>query len=122
MSLYDQPLRGPSLRDLHHQEQVQNKIRQQTDSDVATALTTVFTAELTPASVTANSHEEQAFTVSGVTTDMDLSMVRFPLQSTRVTAEYAYVSAADEVTISFFNDTAGAVTPTSGEFKFLAVR
>ena len=88
-----------------------------------TALTkaVVYAANLTPASVAANTSAEQTFTVTGLTT-ADVITVAQAAPTAGVGLVGYRVSAADTLALTFGNFTAGALTPGAGIFKVLAVR
>lgn len=81
----------------------------------------VYSQSLTPSSVNAATCSEQSFTVTGVTTS-DKIIFNPPTQSTAAFPAYAYVSATNTVKIGFINPTAGALTPSSGTYLFIAIR
>lgn len=82
----------------------------------------VYTQALTPAIVNANTGNEQAFTVTGLTT-ADQVVVTKPTLQTGLIIHNARVSANDTLQISFANCTAGNLTPTAGEvYTIIAFR
>lgn len=81
----------------------------------------VYTPSLTPASVSANSCDEETFTVTGLTT-ADKVIVNPPTISNDTGIAGARVSAADTLAIRFVNPTAGALTPTTGVYTTIAIR
>lgn len=81
----------------------------------------IYTATVNPASVAAATTAEQAFTVTGVTT-ADVIVVNKPTVTAGLGIAGARASAANEVTITFVNATAGAIDAASETYTFLAVR
>lgn len=88
-----------------------------------TALTyaKVYAANITPASVAANTSAEQTFTVTGLTTADVVSLMN-PAQTVGIGIVGVRVSAADTLAIHFANFTAGALTPAVGIHKLIAFR
>jgi hypothetical protein len=79
----------------------------------------IWTAQLSPAAVAANTTAEQTFTVSGLTTNMTV-FVNKPTAQAGLGIVGARVSAAGTLAITFSNNTAGAITPTAGETYSIA--
>lgn len=88
-----------------------------------TALTkaVVYTPNLTPANVAANTTAEEAFTVTGLATG-DTVAVAVPGLAAGVGLVGARVSAADTLALTFGNFTAGALAPPAGVFRVIAWR
>lgn len=88
-----------------------------------TALTkaVVYTPNLTPANVAANTTAEEAFTVTGLTTG-DTVSVAVPGLAAGVGLVGARVSAANTLALTFGNVTAGALAPPAGVFRVVAIR
>lgn len=81
----------------------------------------VYSQTITPASVAAITAAEQTFTVTGLTTAD--KVVCNPIATGNSTLVGACrVSASDTVAIQFCNPTAGALTPASGTYNFIAFR
>lgn len=81
----------------------------------------MYSASLTPSSVSANSTSEQTFTVTGLATS-DKVVLNGPAPTAGVVPVHARVSAADTLKVIFANVTAGSLTPASGTYLVLAVR
>lgn len=73
-----------------------------------------YTATLTPAAVAANTTAEQLFTVTGVKVG-DVVVVNKPTAQAGLGIVGIRASAANQVGITFSNNTAAAITPTAGE-------
>lgn len=80
-----------------------------------------FTASLTPASVSANSSSDEAFTVTGVRSG-DVVEFSPPGHTAGILIGKARVSATNTVRIEFANVTAGALTPPAGVYRFSVTR
>ncbi len=85
------------------------------------AAQTVIDVSLTPASVATITTAEQDFTVPGLKTT-DQVTVSPPGHQAGVAAVAARVSAADTLSITFMNPTAGGVVPTAGTYRLLVSR
>lgn len=89
-----------------------------------TALTQikVYTQTITPASVAANTTAEQDFTVTGLTTadTVDFNPGAAPTAGTGIVGWR--VKAADTLSVTYCNNTAGALTPSSGTARIVATR
>lgn len=81
----------------------------------------VYSPNLSPGSVPAQSISRQAFSVTGLATS-DKVVVNPPSSSGNVALSAARVSATDTLELSFVNPSGGALTPTSGVHTVLAVR
>lgn len=81
----------------------------------------VYSQTITPGSVAAATVAEQTFTVTGLTTD-DTVHVNTAAIANAVGIAGARVSAANTLAVRFVNPTAGALTPTAGTWKIVAVR
>jgi len=92
-----------------------------------TSISTVITGigrigvNITPASVAAATSAPQTFTVPGAQVG-DAVFVTPPAVNPGVAPVTARVSAADTVSISFMNATAGALVPSAGVYQFLLIR
>lgn len=73
-----------------------------------------YTATLSPAIVAANTTAEQLFTVTGVKTG-DVVVVNKPTAQAGLGIVGIRVSAANQVGITFSNNTAAGITPTASE-------
>lgn len=79
-----------------------------------------YTATLSPAIVAANTTAEQLFTVTGVKTS-DMVVVNKPTAQAGLGIVGIRVSAANQVGITFSNNTAAGITPTASEvYSFFA--
>ena len=89
----------------------------------AAALTSVFTATLTPASVAATTSAEQTFTITGLTSGQPVMAVPNYNLSTPAGIGYAGVriSATNTLAVNFINATAAAVTPPSGTWTVVQI-
>jgi hypothetical protein len=90
-------------------------------SGTAITQTRVYSQTITPASVGAATVAEQTFTVTGLTT-ADKVFVNAGAISNAVSLGNVRVSAADTLAVQFCNPTAGALTPTAGTWKIVAMR
>jgi hypothetical protein len=82
----------------------------------------VFSLTLSPASVAAGAAAAQNFASTGIgllKTDTVIVTCTAPLAG--VINTNAYVSAADQLTITFVNPTAGALTPTASTVYYVTV-
>jgi len=80
----------------------------------------VVVVSITPASVAATTTAEQTFTVPGARVG-DFVCAMGATQN-GIAIGQARVTAADTVGVRFVNPTAGALTPTAGDYQFLFVR
>lgn len=78
-----------------------------------------FEGTLTPASVASATVANQTFAVTGLTTDMLLTVVG-PSPGNAVGAISFRVSASDTLQVTYCNPTAGALTPTAGTHYVIA--
>jgi hypothetical protein len=78
-------------------------------------LGTVYSEDLTPASVAADTSAEQTFTVSGLVTGQAV-VVNGPAPTAGTGIVNARVSAADTLALTFGNFTAAALTPAAGTY------
>jgi hypothetical protein len=81
-----------------------------------------FSLTLSPVAVAANTSVAQSFASTGIgllTTDTVLVTCTAPL--TGVINTNAYVSAADTLTVTFANNTAGSLTPTASTVYYVTV-
>lgn len=82
----------------------------------------LISATLTPASVGAATVASQAgFTVPGVEASDVVVCVRDPIANATAVVK-ATATAANTVTLTFVNPTAGALTPTTGTYTFLVLK
>lgn len=88
-----------------------------------TALTkaVVYGPTITPGVVTANLSNEQAFTVTGLTT-ADKVIINPVATGNGTMVGAARVSGANTLAVSFTNPTAGDLTPAAGVWAILALR
>jgi hypothetical protein len=104
---------------------------QNTQLDRACAF--VFTASLTPSSVSANVAAEQAFTVTAgnnsstlrtgiALRDTDLVMVTGPGTGNASALVGARVNSSGQLVLVFENTTAGSLTPAAGTYRVFVVR
>ena len=75
--------------------------------------------DITPASVAADSVSEQTFTVDRLSTNETVFVEYTGAQTAGILMISARVSAANTLAITFFNKTAGALTPASGEYRLI---
>jgi hypothetical protein len=80
-----------------------------------------FDVTLTAEQVSANTTEEQTFTVTGLITS-DIIIVQKPTHQAGLGIVNARVSAANTLAITYMNATASPITPTSEEYTILALR
>lgn len=80
-----------------------------------------YTVTIDVASVAANTTAEQTFTVTGLNTD-DAVMVSKPSLDAGLGIANARVSAKDTLALTFVNPTAGAIDPSSEEYKVIAIK
>jgi len=80
-----------------------------------------YETSLTPASVAANITVEESFTLSGINSN-DTIIINPPSITTGIGIVGARASAKDEISITFINATAGALTPAAGEYRITAIR
>lgn len=82
----------------------------------------LVSATLTPASVAAATTATQAsFTVPGVDVSDIVMCVRDPIANS-TSIEKVTPTAANTVSITFTNPTAGSLTPTTGTYTFLVLK
>lgn len=81
----------------------------------------VYSQTITPASVGAATVAEQTFTVTGLTTT-DTVFLNPGVISNAVGIAGVRVSAADTLAVRFDNPTAGALVPTAGTWRIVAIR
>lgn len=92
-----------------------------TSSETPITKIKVYSQTITAASVGAATVAEQTFTVTGLTT-ADKVIVNAGAISNAVAVGNVRVSAADTLAVQFCNPTAGALTPTAGTWKIIAIR
>ena len=85
--------------------------------------TATYEVELNVANVPANSTSQQNFTVVGLELD-DIVYVNQPTNLATIYVLSAWVSAKDQVTMLFWNNSGGAVDPpaTGIKFKLVSIR
>lgn len=91
---------------------------------LATAFKAIFilSASLTPSSVNTITTAEQTGTVAGLLAGDLVTIVDAPARTNSVMWGAARVSAANEISITYVNPTAGNLTPPAGTYKFLVFR
>lgn len=82
----------------------------------------VLSASLTPSSVATITTAEQTGTVTGLVAGDYVTIVDSPARTNAVMWGNARVSAANEISITYVNPTAGSLTPPAGTYKFLVFR
>ncbi len=89
-----------------------------------TALTkaVVYTPNLTPANVAANTTAEQTFTVTGLTTSDSIAGVALPGHVAGIGLVGYRVSAADTLALQWLNLTGAPLAPPAGVFRLVAIR
>jgi len=87
----------------------------------AIAKTQTFTATLDPTSVSANTTDEQTFTVEGLSTS-DIVYVNKPTHQTGLGIVNCRVSATDTLAITFGNFTGSPIDPSSEDYFITAIR
>lgn len=87
---------------------------------VASVFRFAQTATIAPSSIAATTVTALTGTLSGLTTDMTL-VIQQVTPAVNAAAVHAECSAADTLKIFYVNPTAGAVTPTSGTYRILAL-
>lgn len=81
-----------------------------------------FDVVLDPVAVSAASSEEQDFTVAGLgVNDVPLSLIK-PSLTAGVGIGNIRVKAANTLSVTFINPTAGAVNPASETYKLVVIR
>lgn len=85
-----------------------------------TSLTQIMRIALTPAQVNANTTAEQTFTVNGVQLN-DMVLISKPTAQAGLGIVGARASAANQIGITFSNNTGGGITPTAGELYLIVV-
>jgi len=89
---------------------------------VGAGLSSVVSATLTPASVaTAVVVDQTGFTVPGVAASDIVFCVQNPIANATAVVK-ATATAANTVTLTFVNPTAGALVPTTGTYIFLILK
>lgn len=79
-----------------------------------------YSITISPTIINAGTCSEQTFTVTGVKVG-DVITVNKPTQQAGLGVAACRASAANQIAITFFNPTAGNITPTAGEvYKVLA--
>lgn len=95
------------------------QIRMQTVTSVAAG--SFVTLSLTPASVATIVAAKQTFTVPGLNVGDQVAILSNPITNA-VALVQAEVSAANTLRLCFVNPTAGALTPTAGNYAFLVIK
>lgn len=80
-----------------------------------------YNVDLDPASVSANSESTETLTCNGVTTS-DAVFVNKPTDSAGIIVGQAWVSAANTVSVKFYNVTGSPIDPGSETYLVVAVR
>lgn len=80
-----------------------------------------YSSTITAAEVSANTTEEQTFTVNGLLTT-DILIVQKPTHQAGLGIVNARVSAANTLAITYMNATGSGITPTSEAYTILALR
>ena len=83
--------------------------------------TEVYEATIAAAEVSANTTEEQTFTVSGLTTDMVVFVTK-PTHQAGLGVVNARCSAANTLAVTYMNATGSGITPTSEAYKIGVIR
>ena len=87
--------------------------------DCKQGVTSIF---LTPTSVNPFLSVEQTFTLPGATTDMMLSAVNKPTAQAGLGIVGLRIPAANQIAITYMNDTIGAITPTAESYRIHWIR
>ena len=81
-----------------------------------------FDVTLNPASVAANTTAEQDFTVTGLgANDIPLALIK-PTLTAGIGIGNIRVKAANTLSVTFINPTAGAIDPASETYKLVIIR
>ena len=80
-----------------------------------------FDSDLTPEEVSANTTEEQTFTIKGLLVS-DIVIPKKPTHQAGLGIVGARVSAVNTLSITFMNTTASPITPTAETYTILAFR
>jgi hypothetical protein len=92
-------------------------------SGAAARQVVIYTASETPASVAANTSNNESVTVTGVlTTDYLLAVIGPSSNTAGLVQGGARISANDTVIVEFINTTAGAISPAAGTYTFVVLR
>jgi hypothetical protein len=81
-----------------------------------------FVVAVTPASVGAAATAEQTVSVTGILSTDLVEVVQQPARTNSTAAVGARASAANQISVTYVNPTAGALTPPSGNYTFLVFR
>lgn len=81
----------------------------------------IYSQSLTPVAVATIVAAEQNFTVTGLTTADKVIVNPFPTGNATALCS-ARVSAANTLTLSYVNPTAGSLTPAAGAYTIIAIR
>lgn len=76
----------------------------------------LFVVTITPSQVAANISAEQSFTVQGLAVGDYLSITANGAQTNGIIVPSARVSATNTLTVTFANNTGGALTPVAGAY------
>ena len=114
-------LSNPPLQELSENglQQFERWLGQVTELDMRPTRT--YKATIDPASVAANTESTQTFTVTGLTTD-DAVFVCKPTDTANLYIRQAWVSAANTLSLKFYNDSGGAIDAGSEVYKVVAIR
>lgn len=89
-------------------------------SDIENAISH-YSITIDPASVAANTTDEQIFTVTGVSST-DIIIVNKPSLTAGVGIVGARASAKDTIAITYINATASPIDPASERYSIIAIR
>lgn len=81
----------------------------------------LLTASLAPTSVAANTTAEQTFAVTGLLTT-DVVFVNKPTFQAGIAIGNVRVSAVNTLAVTYVNDTAGSITPTTESYALIVGR
>lgn len=82
----------------------------------------VYDETLDVGSVSANTTDEQTFTVTGIQANDIILSVNKPSHSTGLGVVNYRVPAANQIAITFMNTTAGAINPSGEEYRIVVLR
>jgi hypothetical protein len=80
-----------------------------------------YNLDITPASVGANSTDDQQFTLEGLTPNMRV-FIEPPELAGNLAIAYVRIPTIDTLEIRFLNNSGGALTPASGIYKVTTIR
>lgn len=81
----------------------------------------LYTVEVAPAEVSANTTEEQTFTLTGIELN-DFVIAIKPTHQAGLGLIQTRVSDVDEIKITYMNATNSGITPTTEDYRFLILR